>query len=295
MAPVSSPDFLAELHANSKIEDVSLQRLQIDYTYQRDLSETLVDEIANNWDVIASELILVSNRGTRNGSDVRGGLFIVNGQHRSKAAQKKGLDKIAARVIDLRKEDDPAAIEAGFRLKTNVRLGDQPLERFKAELRAGDPRAADIKKILGQFDTQINEQTNTETGVNAVVSIESIYDYDGGGLLRDTLTLVKETYGQVGGTNAKAPVLKALAWFIDKHANESDYTRLTSKLQGIGLTALGARAKTIQLTLGGTLWFNYYRAVVDLYNEQLRDTKRLQYKQRGARTLIKGGGTQTTA
>lgn len=290
VSPTQTPEFIKELHANSKIEKISLAKLKVDYTYQRDVSETLVDEIANNWDEVASELVLVSNRGTREkGGDVQGGLFIVNGQHRSKAAAKRGETEIWARVIDLRKVDDPAEVEAGFRLKTNVRLGDRPLERFKAQLRAGDPESIAIRDMLARYGTEINVQPNPDIGINAVSTIEAIYRLDEGALLKDLLELVKDAYGTVGGRNAQSPLLKGLAWFIEKHSRESDRTRLVSKLQGIGQSQLGARARMSKATQGGSLWLNYYRMIVDIYNEQLRDRNRLQWKQRSSRALDQGG------
>jgi uncharacterized protein DUF6551 len=291
VAPVQTPEFVKELHANSKIEKIQLSKLHVDSSYQRDISEKLVDEIAGNWDVIASELILVSNRGQRpTDGEVRGGLFIVNGQHRSKAAAKLGLTEIDARIIDLRKEEDPAAIEAAFRLKTNVRLGDRSLERFKAQLRAGDPESIAIRDLLQQFDTEINQVPNSEVGINAVVTIEEIYRVDDGALLRDVLTLVKDVWKHVGGDYTKSPLLKGIAWFIEKHANETDRSRLVHKLEGIGSTVLEQRSRTIKLTMGGSLWVNYYRAIVELYNEQLREKHRLQWKLRGSQRLRAGGG-----
>ena len=289
VSPTKTAEFIRELHANSEIKEISLSQLKVDYTYQRDVSEALVDEIANNWDEIASELILVSNRGTRSKEgDVTGGLFIVNGQHRSKAAAKRGEEKIWARVIDLRKIEDPASFEAGFRLKTNVRLGDRPLERFKAQLRAGDPESIAIRDLLARFDAEINVQPNPDTGINCVSTFETIYRLDDGALLKDLLELLKDSYGHVGGKNTQSPLVKGLAWFIEKHSRESDRTRLVSKLQGIGHTQLGARARMSKATQGGSLWLNYYRMIVDIYNEQLRDKNRLQWKQRGRQTLDKG-------
>lgn len=284
------------IHAASTIEEVALSKLQVDYTYQRDPSEALVDVIANDWDTVASELVLVSNRGTRQKeSDTRGGLFIVNGQHRSKAAQKKGMEKIWARVIDLRKQTDPGAIEAGFRLKTNVRLGDRPLERFKAQLRAGDTESIAIQKLLAGFDTEINTQANPDIGINCVSTVEAIYRIDDGALLKDTLEVIHDTWTVVGGKHAQASILKGVAWFVEKHAEESDRTRLVSKLKGIGISALESRARTIGLTMGGSLWMNYYRAIVDLYNEQLRERNRLSWMLRGTASMERGGGGRRAA
>jgi hypothetical protein len=280
-----------ELHANSKIEEVVLSRLQVDYTYQRDPSEALVDSIAEDWDTVASELILVSDRGARNGQEeVKGGLFIVNGQHRTKAAAKLGHKTIHARVIDLKKVTDPGEVEAGFRLKTNVRLGDRPLERFKAQVRAGDEESLAIVELLTHYGTEINSQPQQEIGINCVATIEALYRIDDGSLLGDTLDVIKTTWGYAGGKFSHAAMLKGIAWFIEKHADDSDRDRLVGKMKGVGMAPLESRARTIGLTMGGSLWVNYYRALVDLYNEQLREKNRLQWMLRGSRTLANRGG-----
>src|SRR5215471_2451508 len=93
-----------DLHANSTIKEVLTEKIQVDRSYQRDPSIALIDKIADEWDLIASELVLVADRGVRpDASEVEGGLFIVNGQHRWRAARKLGHKKIWARVIDLTK------------------------------------------------------------------------------------------------------------------------------------------------------------------------------------------------
>lgn len=280
-----------ELHATSRIEEVELNLLQIDSSYQRDVSESLVDTIVETgWDQVAAELVTVSDRGSRDaGGEVRGGLFIVNGQHRSKAAQKIGLTKVWARVIDLRDDPDPAVMEARFRLRTNVRLGDRPLERFKAQLCAKDEDSIAIVKILESFGAEINVTPSPEVGINCVSTIEALYRLDDGGLLRETLEVIRDAYGYVGGKHAGANLLKAIAWFIEKHADESDRTRLISKLTGIGLGALETRARTAQLSMAGALWVNYYKSLVELYNEQLREKSRLQWKLRGKTALGRKG------
>lgn len=288
---------IEEIHATSKIIEVEIAKLQVDPSYQRDFSETLVDDIAQNFDLVAAELITVSDRGTRNGdaNKVPGGLWIVNGQHRSKGARKKGNKKIWARVIDLCKEDDPAAVEARFRLRTNKRLSDRPLERFKAQLRANDVESLDIVKILAEHGAQINVAPNPESGVNCVSTIEALYRLDDGSILGDTLQLIKDVYGDVDGRHANSSLLKGTCWFIEKHAEESDRDRLVTKMKGLGAGTLEGRARTMGLTMGGSMWLNYYRAIVDLYNEQLREKNRLGFKTRGKSKLYGGGGSQRAA
>src|ERR1044071_10267333 len=97
-------------HEKSKIKQVKLTDLKVDRSYQRDPSQSLVDQIADNWNEVASELILVSDRGDRD--DNQGGLFVVNGQHRTIAARKLGQKTIWARIIDVSDLSDPARLEA---------------------------------------------------------------------------------------------------------------------------------------------------------------------------------------
>jgi len=288
-------ELVEELHANSRIDKVPLASLRLDRSYQREQSETLIDLIANTWDQVAAGAILVSDRGNRpKDGAVEGGMFIVNGQHRSKAAAKRGMTHIDAVILDLRNHPDPGTVEAGFRLKANVGLGDRPLERFKAQLRAGDEESLAIAAMLARYGAEIN-QIPTDTGINAVATIEQLYRGDDEGvLLAQTIEIIRDAWTHVGGKNTQAALLKGLWWFIAKHANESDRTRLVSKLQGVGLAGLLTRSRQMQLTMSGSLWVNYYRVLVDLYNEGLRDRNRLQWMLRGKQALnSKGGGNKT--
>lgn len=284
---------LDDLHAKSEIKEVLLNKVQVDISYQRQVSDDLVDKIADDWDIVASELVLISNRGTRDAEGpVKGGLFVVNGQHRCKAAVKRGHDRIWARVIDLRHVEDPAQVEAGFRLKTNVRMGDRPLERFKAQIRAGDEESLAIVKLLSRFDTEVNMVPTIDSGINCISTIEALYRVDDGGLLQEVLEVIRDAYGYVGGKNVSAALLKGIAWFINRHAEESDRGRMCEKLSLIGVPALDRRARAHQSTMGGALWTNFYRSIVELYNEKLRESSRLEWQTRGAATFSAKVGSQ---
>lgn len=269
------------LHAASTIERVRLTELKIDRSYQRDPSQRMVDDIASNWDEVASELLLVSQRGER--EDPReSGMFIVNGQHRSLGARKKGLEDVWARIIDLTEFEDPAAVEATFRLRTNVRMGDKPLERFKAQVRAGSEESLAIVAILAKFDTEINEAPNLEYGINAVSGVEKLYRVDEGKLLTETLQLIKDTFGHISGKTSSAAMLVGTAWFVLKHSEETSRDRIVERLNAAGTAAIERRARTAQATMGGTLWMNVYRAEVDFYNERLHDNNKLEWRLKGA-------------
>lgn len=271
-----------ELHETSEIRQVELSKLRVDKTYQREPSQALVNQIAENWDIVASELVLVSNRGERDpDSGVEGGEWLVNGQHRSLAAAQRGDETIWARVVDLSAEADPAAIEAAFRIKTNVGLGDRPAERFKAQLRAGDEESLAIVKILDKYDTEINLTPQPDTGINAVSCVEGIYRWDEGVLLDQTFSVIKQAYGVVGGKQCTSSLMKGLAWFLEKHADESLENRLVERIQNIGYAALDRRARASASTMSGTLWLNFYRVLVELYNDRLTEKSRLSWALKG--------------
>lgn len=277
-----------EINASSRIAKVKIDELQVDRTYQRDPSQSLVDKIAAEFDVIASELLLVSDRGER-GKDENGrklgGLWLVNGQHRSLAGRKLGKGTMDARIIDLSdptKYADPGQIESTFRLKTNVRLGDRPLERFKAQVRSGDEQSLAIVELLARFDTQINLSPDASFGINSVSGIERLFALDNGLLLNETLEIIRDAYGGVGGKNAQVAMLNSIAWFTLKHSAEADRGRLIEKLRALGPAAIDQRSRIIGSSMGGTNWMNYYRAIVEFYNERLTQGSRLDWQLRGA-------------
>lgn len=277
-------DDLSRIHENSYIAEVFLADLQIDRSYQRSPSQQFADKIAENWNAVAAERVLVSDRGTRWESDpVRGGLFLVNGQHRSIAAAKLGHEKIWAIIIDLSQETDPGKIEADLRLTLNQGLKDRPLERFKAQVRAGDEDSLAIVKILARFDSEINERNNAEQGINAVSTVEALYGADPtGALLNETLEVIREAFTSFRGRNVSSSMLKGIAWFIEQHSDEVDRWRWIEKLKLDGMESIHRRSVTIQSNMGGSLWMNYYRSIVDGYNKGLQEKSKLDWKLRGS-------------
>lgn len=276
---------IATIHASSKIEEVQLSKLHVDRSYQREVQNKLVDEIVAEWDEIASELLLVSNRGPRSADGaIDGGLFIVNGQHRYAAALKLGIPELWARIIDLRKEPDPGMIEAGFRLKTNRGLRDRPGERWKAQIRMGDEDSLAIEKILRMYDTEINFVPRADYGINSVTAIEAIFAIDRGGLLREIMEMIRDIYGQLSGKTVSVYLLKSIGWFIDSHHAEANRSMFVSRMSSISISAFEARSRALQGIRSGTLWVNAYMTMLEIYNEKLDAKNRLEPKLRGAST-----------
>lgn len=266
------------LQAASTIQTVPLDLMQVDPTYQRAPSTALVEKITEDYDRVSAELLLLSWRGEGKG------YWIINGQHRSLAAKKRGLTEVDCRVIDTSHMEDPAEWEATFRLRTNVRMPDKPLERFKAQLRAGNEESLAIVGILEKFDTEVNDTQNpsTDYGINAIAAVEKLYRLDEGDLLIRTFQMIKEVYGIVGGKHSSASIMTGFAWYLTNQGEKSNYDRMVEKLKLAGLAALDRKARTIQADMAGPIWMNYYRAMVGFYNERLGGEKRLDWITKGA-------------
>lgn len=262
---------VGEFKGTATRKQVKIKQLKTDPAYQRDVSPRLVETIQNHWDERAAEAIIVSLRED-------GDMYIVNGQHRVAAATKLGHTWINSIVI----EGMSLEAEAALRVKMNMRIPDSPLDRHRAQVLAGDQESIAIDALLTKHDTFINRIPTAAEGINAITTVEKIYRHDKGYTLDQVLSLVKLTWGEPHGPYATAPILRSLAWFLDKHATDAMPEELAELLRGYGVKALDRRARSLWGVHGGPLWLNYYRAMVEIYNELRPDKQKLEWKTRGS-------------
>lgn len=135
------------------IEWLPIADLQIDESYQRSIespaSQTLIHEIAVNWDWDRFDPIRVSRR--------EAGAFVVDGQHRLTAARLRGdlphLPAIVSRFKD-------STAEARFFVAVNTsRKNPTPLDKFRARVIAGDAEAVAIDRLIGAAGLIIGRTT----------------------------------------------------------------------------------------------------------------------------------------
>lgn len=273
-----SSKLLADAGDAGNVEVLMIEDLRIDALYQRDLSQDLVNKIAETWDLAAAGPIVVSRRKS-------GDMYIVNGQHRTAAAKRAGETEILAQVI----EGLDAKTEAELRLKGNTRRSDRPAERFKAQVAAGHEDSLAIVEICNRFDTKINEFPNMSSGINAVAAIERLYERDNGILLVRTFEMIQDAWSSVGGEYATSSILKSLAFFINQHP-EANRNRLIGRLTMEGPKGLQRRGMNHRAIHGGAEWLNYYRALVEVYNDKLNDANKLELRTGGWSVYAGGGG-----
>ena len=264
------------------IEVLDIDVLQIDPSYQRDLVQKLVDEIAVAYDPLTAGVVLVSRRDN-------GDLFIVDGQHKTAGAKQAGNETLLCLVVNGLTPED----EAKLRLAANVKRADTALEKFKARLIASDPVAMGIQNVVTAFGVQINLSPIGHSGINAVGSLEMVWRVDDTGvMLSRVLQVIQDAWGAPEGDYSGSNIFKGIAFFLVKHP-EADYDRLIERMQVEGPGALRRTAANHRVALGGSLWLNYYRALVEAYNTRLGDASKLEWKTSGW-SKVMGGGSATS-
>lgn len=258
---------------------VKIDDLDIDHSYQRDLDPNLVQSIADNWDIVAAGPIVVARRAD-------GSLWIVNGQHRAAGAKRAGEAEILAQVVP----SQGSAHEATIRLRGNTRRSDKSQERFKAQVAAGNRESLAIVELLRNFDTQINRWNDARNGINSVSAVERLYRRDQGVLLARVLEVIRDTYGGFGGKPVTVANLNGVAWFLVKHGHEYQRDRLVEKCRAAGIDEIDRKARAHRAAMGSALWMNYYRAMVELYNDRLPEGSRLMWQGGGWTKVDPHGG-----
>jgi hypothetical protein len=261
------------------IEVVRIDDLNVDHAYQRDLDAGLVQRIAATWDIVASGPIVVARRAD-------GSLWIVNGQHRAAAAKVAGEQEILAQVKSVAhmSPDQARVYEAELRLKGNTRRTDKSQERFRAQVAAKHPDSLAIVEIASKFETRINPWPDAKHGINSVSAVERLYRKNNGVLLTRVFEFIRDAFGEVGGRYASVASLNAIAWLLEHHDQEMNRSRMVERLGIEGIEAVDRKARAAKGAMGGAIWTNYYRAMIEVYNTNLPQKSRLEWKTNPGRT-----------
>jgi Family of unknown function (DUF6551) len=269
-----------ENEPRKELEIVQIAELQVDRSYQRDLNQNLVEKILRDWQMIATDAITVSRR-------TDGSLWIVNGQHRAAAAALANETEMIAFVY----EGLTVAEEAALRLKANNNRQDTAQERFHGQLTSGNEESLAILRLAEEFGSTVNRSPNKHSGINCVSALEMVFRLDGGLTLRQVFALLRDANIRLAGETATEPVLRGLAWFLRQHSHEYERNHLRKRLEVVGINDLLQRARAHQNSLRGSMWVNFYRAVVEVYNYRRSEANRLEWHTSHRKTIDPAGGS----
>ncbi len=266
-----------DLNELGSAEVLPIASIQVDEDYQRQLRYDLVNKIGREYDIVKAGPILVNERPGD-------GLWCVDGQHRMAGAAQAGETEIFAHVT----HGLTVAEEAELRLARNDRRSDNTFEKFRTRLVMGDEKAHAIMEIARQHGTQINLQANIRSGINASVAAEVLYDAGSGDgvWLGRVLTFLSDTFGEenMGGSVTSASLMKAVAWFLDRHPSVAGELKL--RLQAVGTEEVDRQARNHRAINGGSQWINYYRSLVGIYNHGRQERNKLEARTVGSITEL---------
>jgi hypothetical protein len=268
-------------------EVVEIAQINIDPEYQRGLRHDLVNEISRDYNMVKAGPILVSERDD-------GSLWAVDGQHRMVGAQNAGETEIFAHVVHGLSQ----AQEAELRLARNNRKSDTMQEKFRSRLTMGDQKAHQMVEVVRQQGTEINMTPLSYKGINAISTLEAIYDVDGTGVwLARTIRFIKEAVGveSLNPDTLSASMMKAVAWFIDRHidSKEASWNEMVERVGAAGVEDIRRKAVSHKAANGGPMWINYYRSLVELWNFRRSEKNKILWKTTGSLQQLGSDSTPT--
>jgi hypothetical protein len=181
--------------SNSTCTRVSIDKLTVDGKYQRPVAEKRVAKIIDEFDAKLLGTLELSARPN-------GTYAVIDGQHRYEALKKLGRKQVPALVHKGLSVKDEADLFA----RTNMgRKALSPIQRFRAQVFAGDPQSVAISKIVTTAGFRIDyNETSTELGViRSVVVLEQAYKRHGAEHLTQLLTTIRDLwFGERAATDA---------------------------------------------------------------------------------------------
>jgi hypothetical protein len=170
---------------------------------------------------------------------------------------------------------------------TKQRKGFNSLEEWKAALASGYPDVVAMNALVERLGGRVNVSPNAGKGINAPSALSDVYRLGGIELLEWTIETIRGAWGNLDGQHVSAYIIKGLGLFLGMYADVLEPSRLTEQMKRAGVTDLGRRSnayRTIGGSMGGTRVSAIYYSFVDIYNYNLRDTRKLPTAARTAVT-----------
>ncbi len=272
LRPIATDDFAgvtlpADFGAAPMLDWIDITRLVVDESYQRAIGKDgrgNIRRIAENfrWSRFAPVIV----------APIAGGQFaIIDGQHRTTAAQLAGHDRVPCQVIIADRTEQAAAFAAVNGTVTRI----NSLALFKAAIAAGEPRATRILDVARRGGAKIlfypKSELNQEPGETmAIGAIGRVIDRFGEDTVILALRCVVETPNRVKG-GLLAPIILAMCEAV--HLNQvrgySD-ADLFQAFERINIIREYGKAQTTERQPGEAIWTILSRRLVAAIAGQVR-------------------------
>jgi hypothetical protein len=151
------------------IQDVSIGLLDVDLRVQREWDASRSNTIAKNWNVTALGILTLSDR-----RDGTGNLYVVDGQHRWRAAQKlypDGTYELPAKILTGLTLPEEAEL---FKL-LNTQKPTDPISLFRVALIEGNRMCVEIDEVITAAGWRIGSGPSQKGYFAAVKAAQSAY------------------------------------------------------------------------------------------------------------------------
>lgn len=239
----------------AKLEPVNIRAMRVSEIAQRELSEAWVDEILSDWHAEQVGYLDVSFRD--------GVYWIVDGQHRHAALMRKYPNEEGVRVMARVYRGLTETEEAELFLKLNNQLKISAMDKFDKSVVAGRTAEVEVNEIVKAAGMQVAQGTKSGH-LQAVGTLVHIYQDHGSVVLKDTLNVLVNSFGDTG---IFAGLLRGMSSFLARYP-EADQVRLIEKLSSLrgGMNALRTRSELLHKQTGRPKQQCVSAVIVDVYN-----------------------------
>jgi hypothetical protein len=221
---------------------------------QREVNQNRVDHIVATFDLEQIGTPTVNKRD--------GVWFVIDGQHRIEALRQIGWGD--QQVQCWAYEDLTEQEEAEKFLKLNDYLAVNALARFRVAVQAGREVECDVDRIVRSQGLVVSKD-KIPGGIGAVGTLLRVYDRSGAAILRQTLAVVRDAYGDPG---MEAAVLDGIGLFCQRYQGEMDVAAVVTRLSSVsaGMHRLLNAAETLRRQTGNQKNHCVAAAAVEIVN-----------------------------
>lgn len=241
--------------------------LFVPHDFQRDLRPRWVEKRINSFrEKKLGTLTVVASTNGR--------YAVVDGQHRLALIRASGElgEKVPTNVWCEIRQEKSRADEADLFLGRNDAQAVAPLDKFRARIVAGDPRANAIKNILMRYNVAVGKQTGPDSRNYAcITTLESLYNIED---LDPVIKIIEMSWAPTFGKTARAEVVvKGVSIFHQAYKSYKQYSldRSIEKFSEVeNFTAFMKRARSDALAKNVSVPEAIALMLLPRYNSGLR-------------------------
>ncbi len=251
------------IKTGSEIVVVLLKDLNVDPSYQRGLKQHR-KQIASNWNPNAAGVLKVGRRSDNT-------LWLIDGQQRTDAMIRSGIDRWQAEIIESSGAEYEAAI---FHLINGPRgrsnLGTQDL--FKSALRANDPIAICVKQAIAEagFVIDFRRHNDTNRGLSCVGTLYRLVAAHGKDIIKRSLIVNRRAWPD-NREACRDVVVCGMVYLYTQYGDKIDDERMVKTLTKLNVVTLTQEARFLL----GSDKTNMGRVIAKQYNKRLSDKNKI--------------------